>query len=903
MQKNDPLIHTKLYQPFTAQKLVSRPRLQNLITESLRANPLTLVIAPAGFGKTTLVAASLAECDAQVAWLSIERADNQVRRFLAYLIAALQNADEQIGREVAQLTTGIHQVMTEVLLTSLINEIDQLNQQIVLVLDDFQYISDQEILSAVAFLLDHCPRSFHLLIATRSDPLIQLSRLRARGQMLELRAVDLRFTENEALQFLNEVMGLQLDHDAVVILDERTEGWIAGLQMAALGMRDRKDVRGFIEGFSGTNRHILDFLLEEIMVGQSPEIQHFLLCTSILDRLNAPLCDALLASDEKSEHNDEERLVRGLSSTSALIHLERENLFLISLDDKRTWYRYHHLFTDLLRARLQQLQPGIVSRLHHLASAWFEKNGFITEAIHHLLVIREYEHAANLVERYGPAYLEQDDLSIFHMAEKIPAEWLITRPKIGLYQAWFFITQGNIRKAVPLLAELSRFLDDSKPNASPRWMKTIIYAAQAFIAPAASITDPYLPDDELLDEIPAVEPILRNAADFLYAMALGRRGMLDRAVEFAIKCIKREKSQQGKVTIPTLAPFLTRVLLMQGRLSESAALCHEYLDTIEASGYRFVYTSGSMKIDLGEIMYEKNYLEEAEQYIRDGLKDNEPWRNIMTDCHGLITLARVLLAKGDYTEAMQVAKKLNLVLETRARPREFEEDGSTLPVRIQLASGDLFNPSQWAEQIQPGEDFTLHKERYVLTLARVYLALGKCGNVVDLLKGATLGATGSCQLSRQLESDLLLSAAYCGLGLQSEALDLVKSCLSLAEPEGYIRVFLNVGKPIQNILAAYLRSGVLEHQHFAQQIMDAFLLSDRVGPSVSPLAGLVESLSERELEVLQFMAMGLTNEEIAQQLVVARGTIKAHAASIYRKLEVANRTEAVTRARQLGILP
>ena len=298
MEKANTLIRTKLHQPFTSQKLVSRPRLQTRIAEGLSLNPLTLVIAPAGFGKTTLVAASVADCAKQVAWLSIERDDNQVGRFLAYLIAALQSADKRIGNEAAQIIAGMHQVVTETVLTSLINDIDTLNEEIVLVLDDFQFISNQEVLSAVAFLLDHCPLAFHLLIATRSDPLLPLSRLRARGQLVELRAADLRFSEDEAIQFLNDVMGLHLDQRAVAILEERTEGWVAGLQMAALSMRDRDDVHGFIAGFSGTNRHILDFLLEEIMACQSPEMQHFLLYTSILDRLTAPLCDAVLADDE-----------------------------------------------------------------------------------------------------------------------------------------------------------------------------------------------------------------------------------------------------------------------------------------------------------------------------------------------------------------------------------------------------------------------------------------------------------------------------------------------------------------------------------------------------------------------------------------------------------------------------
>lgn len=908
MEKTDPIIRTKLHQPFTSQKLVNRPRLQTRIVEGISSNPLTLVIAPAGFGKTTLIAASLADCQIRSAWLSLDRGDNQVSQFLAYLIAALQIVDNRIGVEAAQLIAGMHQAATETILINLINDLETFHQDIVLVLDDFQYISNQEILSGVAFLIDHCPHSFHLLIGTRSDPLLPLSRLRARGQMVELRAADLRFTGEEAIEFLNDVMHLNLEPGAAAILEERTEGWVAGLQMAALSMRDRKDVNGFIQGFSGTNRYILDFLLEEIKANQPPEIQRFLLYTSILDRLTAPLCAALLADDGQtgSAQNDEwshSGMPLLVHCTSALSYLERENLFLISLDDDRLWFRYHHLFADLLRARLQQNHPEMISALHLRASAWLEKNGFITEAMQHLFVIQEYERAADLVEQYGPAHFANDDSSIFQMADNLPVETLISRPKIGLYQAWFLILQGKIKKALPLLNALAQHLDEHNNEPNQAWMQTIVASAQAFLTPPVSNSDlSTLPEVRLLDEIPTEEPILRNAADFLYGMALGRRGALDRAEEVAIRCIQREKLLQGK-SVPTLAPFLTRIYLMQGRLHASAAMCHEYLDSIKNSGVRFVYTSGSMKIDLGEVMYEWNFLEEAERNIREGLRDNEVWQNIMTDCFGLTVLVRVLLAKGDYSAALMTVEKFEKVLESHSRPREFEEDFRTLRVRIQLAGGDLAGPSHWAEQVQQSEDFMLHKERYALTLARIYLANARYENVVDLLSRMNLEMVAGSQISRQLECSLLLASAYSGLDRLPEALNLLKSCLDIAESEGHIQAFLNIGQPSRNLLAAYLRSDACDHGLFAQKVMGAFPSPGESGASSSSSTGLSEPLSERELEVLHLMALGHTNEEIAKQLIVARGTIKAHAASIYRKLDVANRTEAVSRARQMGLLP
>ena len=907
MQKVDQLIHTKLRLPFTRPGLVSRPRLQEQIAQGLRG-PLTLITAPAGFGKTTLVASFVTGCRLPVAWLSLDKDDNQAGRFLNYLVAALQEADPTIGSEAAQLLAASQQAPPEAVLTSLINDLDTTDREMVLVLDDYQFISSQAVHEEVALLLEHCPKTFHLVIATRSDPPLPLARLRARGQTVELRAADLSFTEPEAAQFLNEVMGLRLDARSIAMLEERTEGWIAGLQMAALSMRDREDVLGFIEGFSGTNRYILDYLLEEVLDSQSPEIQRFLLYTSILERLTAPLCEAVLAHDEGSKRESDDRSNRSGSfflsqSASILEYLERANLFLVPLDDERQWYRYHHLFADLLRARLHQAQPDLVPLLHIGASAWLEQKGLITEAIHHLFAAHEIGRAADLIERDGPARLAESDPSVLQMADSLPQQMILARPKIGLYQAWLLIIQGRIGKARPLLNDMARQLAGTDPKSGQQWIQTVIASALAFLAPPGSTPDIYpLPDVRLLDEIPAEELILRNAADFLYGMALARRGDLDRAVEVSVKCIQREKLQHGTPAIPTLAPFLTRLYLMLGRLHAAATLCREFLDPIKERDIRFIYTAGSMKIDLGEVLYEWNCLEEAEQHIRDGLQANEPLRNIMTDGFGLVALTRVLQAKGDYAGAMQIVEKFETRLLEHSQPREFDEDLRTLRVRLQLASGDLQNPSHWADQILLSEDFDLHEERYRLTLARIRLAQGRYAEVEKLLARMALPAAAGSRITRQLESNLLLAAAVAGQQRLPEAFGLIESSLALAEPEGYIRIFLDVGEPARELLAAYLRSAAPGHKLYTQNILDAFSRTRQASSPDHQPAGLIEPLTGRELEVLNLIAVGRTNQEIARQLIVSPGTVKAHTASIYRKLDVANRTEAVARARQLGLL-
>jgi LuxR family maltose regulon positive regulatory protein len=915
MKTADQLIRTKLRPPFTRPGLVPRPRLQARIAAGLRG-PLTLITAPAGFGKTTLVASCIAGCGMPVAWLSLDRNDDQEGRFLGYLVAALQEVDQTIGSEAAQLVAAPPPPLPEAVLTSLINDLDSAGGEMALVVDDYQFIKSQAVHSVLAFLLEHCPRTFHLVIASRSDPALPLARLRARGQTLELRAADLRFTVEEAAHFLNDVMGFHLDATAVAALARRTEGWVAGLQMAAItlqsahAMPNRADVAEFIERFSGTNRYILDYLLEEVLANLPPDIQRFLLHTSILERLSAPLCDAVTEmrgwraeSNAESGPEPVERL-DSLASRSVLEYLDRANLFLMPLDGERQWYRYHHLFADLLRAQLRQAQPDQVPLLHMRASAWFEREGLIPEAIQHLFAAHEVDRAADLIERYGPERLAESDPAVLRLAEGLPLEMILARPIMGLYQAWLLIIQGRIAEARPLLNDLAKRIAGTELASGQRWMQTVIASALAFLAPAAGPPDLHpLPDLPLLDEIPAAERILRNAADLLYGMALARRGDLERAVEVSVRCIQREKLQQGKPAIPTLAPFLTRLYLMMGRLHAAASLCREFLDPLQEQGVRFAYTSGSMKIDLGEVLYEWNRLEEAEQYIRDGLQANKPWRNIMTDGFGLIALARLLLAKGDDAGAMQAVQELETRLLEHARPREFEEDFRTLRVRAQLASGELENPSRWADQVLLGEDFAPHKDYYRLTLAGVRLAQGRYAEVETLLAEVAPALTAGSRTTRQLERNLLLAAALARQQRLPEALALVESSLSLAEPEGYVRIFLNVGEPARELLLAYLRSAAPAHKVFAQKILETFSPSGRASQRAPQPAGLIEALSGRELEVLQLMALGKTNQEIARQLIVAPGTVKAHTANIYRKLEAANRTEAVGRARQLGILP
>jgi LuxR family transcriptional regulator, maltose regulon positive regulatory protein len=908
MQKPDLLIHTKLRLPPVRSNLVPRPRLQQRILQGLRC-ALSLIIAPAGFGKTTLVTSSVTRCGIPVAWLSLDKNDNQPERFLSYLVAALQEVDQTIGGETLQLMTGVQQAPPGALLTTLINELDASRREIILVLDDYQFITSPNIHEQVTFLLEHCPDTFHLLMATRSDPPLPVARLRARGQMVELRAADLRFTSAEAAQFLNDIMGLCLDTSSVRVLEERTEGWIAGLQMAALSMRDREDVQVFISGFSGTNRFILDYLLEEILSSQSLEIQRFLLFTSVLERLSAPLCEAVLEGETLEDWRVGELTTSiqpfNLPACQRIIgYLERENLFLIPLDDERIWFRYHHLFADLLKDRMRLAQPETVLRLHIRASNWLEQKGFIPEAIQQLFIANEIERAADMLERYGPERWVESDPSLVQMADHLPFETLIARPKLGLYLVWLLTCQGHIGKALRLLHDMSLPPETIDSNSGRQWIQTIITLVLAFLTPLADAPGVKpLPDHHALNEIPTDEPILRDAAIILYGMTLARRGEVDLAEEVSAMWLRREKTSHGKLAIPALVAFLARIYFMQGRLQVAASLCHEFLNPIQLNDHHLIYNAGNMYIVLGEVLFERNCLEDAETQIRAGLQANEPWQNLLTDAFGLIALTRILQAKGDYTGAMQVVNKFETKLQGPSQPIEFKEELRTLKVRLQLASGDLQNTFDWADQIQRSEDFHLHEEYYWLTLARIRIIQGRYAEVEELLTRKSSPSRASNRITRQIESNLLLAAAIAGQHRWPEASRLIETCLALAEPEGYMRVFLDIGEPARALLTAYLGSDSPARRHYAQEILEMLTPSNGARSPLPGVAGLIEPLSQRELEVLRLMALGKTNQEIARELIVSPGTVKAHTASIYRKLDVANRTEAAARARFLGLLP
>ncbi len=892
----DLLIRTKLRLPFTRLELVPRPRLQEQIAQGLQG-PFTLVIAPAGFGKTTLVASCVADSGCSFAWLSLDKNDNQDGRFLNYLIAALQQADPTIGSEAAQLLTASRQLPPELVLTSLVNELDAATREIALVLDDYHTINNQSVHTAVTFLLDHAPQTLHLVIASRSDPPLPSVRLRARGQLVELRTADLSFTEAEAAQFLNHVMGLHLDAPLVTRLAEQTEGWIVGLQMAALSMRDHEDVHRFINSFSGTNRHILDYLLEEVLAREPEAVQTFLLQTAILTRLTGPLCDAVTGTP-----NGQEMLKR----------LERRNLFVIPLDDERRWYRYHHLFADLLQARLHQSGPERVAQLFSRAAAWCARNGQIAEAISYALAAKDYDQAAGVIARqWGQATSEGEIETVWSWLKALPENTIKNSAPLSLAYCWLLWFRGEIETITTHLVIAERIM--SKLNVPEPELSAQLAALRAFVAryqgefetaiacgkQALSLLPEDLP--------PSINAQLRSMVFLAMATAYDGAGDLEQAVSAYTETIRWSRVGTSAAGVTGITYRLVGALRLLGRLREANEACREALAFIEAQGMTRLPAAGILHLALSEVLVEQNDLAAAETHLAQGIELGKWSGRLDAAKNAVHAQARLKLAFDDVDGALTavqeaianlsqppspLAKAELLALKAKVLLRQgaTAEAAACTKEAVHLASNDRGQTGQMA----------------ALAACRVQIAQNE-DEAIGQLTQSLVAAEKNGRLGVAIELYILRSLVQARWGDSPEAKADLARALSLAQPEGYVRLFLDEGQPMQRLLTQWLaHSDASPLRPYANQLLSQFGAEQQMAAAhekVSPATELVEPLSPRELEVLQIIALGKTNKQIAQQLFVARGTVKAHTASIYRKLDVANRTEAVARARALGLLP
>ncbi|MBN1248275.1 MAG: hypothetical protein JXC32_11500 [Anaerolineae bacterium] len=911
MQRAETLIRTKLRRPYIRPGLVARPRLQARMAQGLRG-PLTLIIAPAGYGKTTLVASSVAVCGMPVAWLSLEKSDDRAGRFLSYLVAALQEADNAIGSEAAQLLVAAPQAPPQAALTSLINDLDATDGELVLVLDDYQFISNQDVHAAGAFLLEHCPRGLHLVIATRSDPALPLARLRARRQMVELRAADLSFTEAEAAEFLNEVMGLDLDPDAIAVIEARTEGWIAGLQMAALSMRDRQDIATFVAGFSGTNRYILDYLLEEVLAREPEEVRAFLLRTAFLNRLTGSLCDAVTGAT---------------GGQGMLERLERRSLFVVPLDDERRWYRYHHLFADLLHARLHQLGSDLVARLASRAAAWCEREGDYAAAVDYAFVARDYEQAGRLVATHWWQVARDGEIeAVWPWMKALPDAVIRRSAPLSVAYGWVLWLTGQISAIEPHLVDAEKALGASgRPEglgvgtATDASLSAELAALWAFVAryqgdfgsatAHAERALSLLPDDAPLE----ISAQLRAIILLALATAYDGGGDLEKAVDAYAEAIRWSRVV-GSATGIGVTYRLAGLLRVLGRLQEADAVCRDALSYVAAQGMARLPAAGILHIALSEVLVERNELRAAEAHLAQGFELGKWSGRLDAVRNAAPALSRLRLAQDDVTGALASVEEAASALGEPPSPLAHAEL-LALKARILAQQGALGEATRCIAEARnlAGRDRGQTGEMVALAASRVQLAQREPAQSLPRLTSALNGAKTRGRSGVAIELHILRSLAYARSGDAPSAKADLARALALAEPEGYVRIFLDEGQPMQRLLTQWLATAEAgPPQGYASHLLSQFIAESPVtsparqesSPSRGPdePEALLEPLSQRELEVLQLIALGKTNRGIAQQLFIAPGTVKAHTSHIYQKLNVANRTEAVARARQLGIL-
>ena len=905
-----PVLATKLYAPLSQPGVVPRPRLTEWLNEGLHRK-LTLISAPAGSGKTTLVGEWVAGVERPAAWLSLDEGDNDPTRFLTYLVAALQTVAPDIGESVLGVLGSPQPPPTESLLTALLNETTTVPDDFVLVLDDYHFVDARAIDDALVFLLEHLPPRMHLVIATREDPHLPLARLRARGQLTELRASDLRFTLSEAAEFLNSVMGLGLSAEDIAALESRTEGWIAGLQLAALSMRGREDVAGFIRAFTGSHRFVLDYLVEEVLQRQPERIRSFLLQTSILDRLSGPLCDTLTG---------------GKDGRGMLEALERGNLFVFPLDDERQWYRYHHLFADVLQARLMQEQPGHAPPLHQRASGWYERNGSPTDAIRHALAAEDFERAAGLVELAVLEMLGSSQETLYRWLMALPDEVVRARPVLSVYYAFALHGRGGFEAADARLRDAERWLDttaetDEQGEASSADMVVVDQVAFRSLPGTIAVARAYhagaLGDvlcaanhaRRALDLLPEDDHLWHGAAAALLGIAYWTLGDLEAAHRSFAEGVAHQQMAGNTRWEIASTYILADIRIAQGRLREAVRTYEQSLRIAEEHG-ELVWGTASLYVGLSELHRERDDLEAATELLMRSQELGEHFGLPETRYRWYVAMARIKEAQGDLDGALEL-------LEEAERQYVESPDPDVRPIaalraRVWIRQGRLTEALSWAREqgLSVRDDLSYLREFEHITLARVLLAEYKRERVersihrsMGLLERLLQAAEDGKRMGSVIEILVLHALAYEVQGDRPTALAPLERALSLAAPEGYVRIFVDEGLPMAGLLSEAAANGIMPgYTARLLAVLESEEQKSEEGSHRLPTESVVGPLSQRELEVLQLVAQGLSNREISQRLFLTLSTIKGHNRIIFSKLMVQRRTEAVVRARELGLL-
>ena len=913
-----PVLTTKLYAPPLRPNLVPRPRLTQQLAQGLRPGcKLLLVSAPAGFGKTTVVTEWLNQnaevrsekvegklqpfdpsgfhlSPSHVVWLSLDEEDNDPVRFLTYLVAALQKLGPAIGQSLRHLP---QMPPAESLTVLLINDLAAVSAPFVLVLDDFHLIRIPLIHDVVNHLVERQPSQMHLVMTSREDPPLPLSRLRVRGQLVELRQGDLRFTAEEATAFLNQSMGLDLTLDAVKALEARTEGWIAGLQLAALSLQGSSPERvvDFIDAFSGSHRYVIDYLVEEVIQQQPEDIRHFLTQTAILDRLTAALCNAVANRTD---------------SKTILTRLEQANLFLIPLDDRREWYRYHHLFADFLRTEQDPSQQAI---LHQKAARWFETNGFLPEAIKHALAAPDVEVASRLIKKAADSYLKNNEVvTLSAWLDLLPDDAVRADSELALYKGWTLWLLGQTDAAdVFAQAAGANLIDEApvaKEGADPlSALRGKLLALQACLTLTRDGTGAELVK-KALAHIDEADIFYRGMILLVLGEAQNLWGDTSGAIETFTETLRLGQKYKEPLLIIGGMINVAQQLNWQGRRREAVVICRQAIDQFTAGDEPPLPWVGMAYIALGEFECYAHNLSQAGAYVHQGLEICQPQAMIAISMYAKFVLALILNAQGEAEQALAQMREVQ-ALTIQGNYEWYRPYAAAFEIEFQVRQGNLAPAEAWAETIDlpaSGASNLVH-EVESLTLARLWLAKNRAAEAYDLLVETERTARAGERYLLVIMVLILQTRALAALNRNEEALTKLKKALSLAAPEDYSQIFLSADQTVINLLA--------QGRPAAPEFVDDLVKKSKAStpkeeaasedPSafrLPPSDFLIEPLSERELEMLDLVAAGRSNREIAEATFITVGTVKKHLNNVFGKLGVKNRTEAVARARELDLL-
>ena len=907
--ERDVLLATKLHVPRPRPDFVPRPRLADRLDEGLRRG-LVLVCAPAGYGKTVLLADWARRGQRAVGWLSLDGDDNDPARFWRHAVAALDRACPGIAERVGLLLGPPAPPSFEGLVTALVNELaaQPSTDDVLLVLDDYHLIDSQPVHASLGFLIEHRPPRLHLVLTSRADPPLALARLRARDELAELRAAELRFTAGEAAAMLQQVAAVALPDGAMTALAVRTEGWAAGLQLAALSLRGQPDVAGFVAAFTGSHRYVLDFLAEEVLEQQAEHVRAFLLETSVLERLSGSLCDA----------------VTGRPGSQALLEqVERAGLFLVPLDEVRGWWRYHHLFADLLRARLREEQPGLVGQLHCNAAAWCQEHGLADDAIRQAVAAGEATWAARLIEQHFDEvfFLRGEAATVHRWLSALPDELVRSRPRLPLAQALMAGTSGRMAAVAPLL--------DAAEHASPLTAEepfepTAGRAASMLVNVPALIALHRCQLAELRGDADAAaalasaalaesseeERLLISSAQGHLAMAEWLRGRL-REAEGRFESIVAGRRAAGQLTMTAYGCYqLGQIQRAQGRLDAAVRTYRQALEATTVPGQPPLPAAGPAYTGLAEVAYQQNELDAALQHVSEGITLCRRFVYTAALATGLATLAWIRQATGDPAGALAAMSE--------ARKAAPDPGGLLNPVpaqwaRLLLAQGDLAGAARWVKDrgLRVDDEPDYPREPGHLVLARVLLAQARPGQALALLDRLHAAAVTHDRAGSLIEIQALRALALAVSGEETAAVAALAGALTLACPQGYVRIFADEGPPMAALVgrliaaqragqaAAGVPLGCLAR---LQRAFDPEHTPPDPGQGTAAVPGIVEPLTARELEVLGMLAAGRSNQAIAGELVVTLDTVKKHVSHVLDKLGAANRTEAVARARELGLI-